>query len=188
MNIWTLFACFSNSIISIQRSLCYFSRPVVCHGTKQNLIIAFTPLQLLVHCPFLAAPQLFHHRPCNPITILHGIQSAPGTKLALGSACWFTVGTVKFPCSTCCSGVNAAFIFQIAQRCTFSSFTCIENICGRPTLSCLLGRLSEWRLSIKVSQGSLNNAKWSCLDRSMLKADIPYLIQMCVLLGLGMAR
>lgn len=69
----------SNGIISIQHSLNDFSRPVFCHPTKQILLIAFTPLQLLVHCPSLAAPQLFHHRPCHPITILRGIQAAPGT-------------------------------------------------------------------------------------------------------------
>lgn len=133
----------SNSVISIRPSRCDSSGPVFCHVTKQSLIIAFTPLQLLVHCPFLAAPQLFHHRPCNVITILQGIQPAPGITLALGSACWFTVGTVKFPCSTCCSAVNAAFIFQIARGCAFSPSTCVAYICWRPTLSCLLGRLGS---------------------------------------------
>lgn len=84
----------SNSIISIQHSLNDFSQPVFCHPTKQILLIAFTPLQLLVHCPSLAAPQLFHHSPCHSITILCGIQSAPGTYtvaplgLSLLIYCW----------------------------------------------------------------------------------------------------
>lgn len=92
---------------------CFLLKPLFkSHITKQNLLIAFTPLQLLVHRSLLASPQRFHHRPRDPITILSWIQSPPGAKLALGSACWVNVETFKIPCWTCCSGVNDAFIFK----------------------------------------------------------------------------
>lgn len=56
------------------------------------------------------------------------IQPPPGAKLALGWACWFNVETVRFPCWTCSSGGNAAFIFQIPQRWAFSSSTCTHAL------------------------------------------------------------
>lgn len=179
-----------NSVISIQPSRHDSSGPVFCHVTKQSLIIAFTPLQLLVHCPFLAAPQLFHHRPCNVITILQGIQPAPGIKACLGLSLLIYRRNCQIPMFN--------MLFRCKRRIHISSSTkmCIFLLHLRGIhllkayleLSARTARLSEWRLSINAaSQGGLNNANCTCLDGSMLKADIPHLIQRCALLGFGTA-
>lgn len=179
----------SNSVISIRPSRCDSSGPVFCHVTKQSLIIAFTPLQLLVHCPFLASATAI---PSSSMQCDHHI--AGDTACTWHNACLGL--SLLIYCWNCqISMFNT--LFRCKRRIHISNSTrmCIFSLHLRGIhlpkayleLSARTARLSEWRLSIKAaSQGGLNNANCTCLDGSRLKADIRHLIQRCVLLGFGM--